>query len=742
MLPHRQRTLVWKYAAWFSGLVSILLVASGALAGYFAFRQATATVEESQRQRARFVADAIAGVIGGVEEALALAVEKFGNDRPGDVGPADVEDLSVELIALLRHRPSIVELYWIGGDGRERLALSRFGPDRVASGRSWVDEPRVAALGTRVSSAGPVHFRTDGEPYLSLAARRTLGGPALVADVDLKFVSEAISRIQLERTDVVYVVDNSGRLISHMDVGRVLAKTDVSDLPQVRRALAESRADGAVQAEPRSVDGGAVIATAAPIERLGWMVIAEEQRVEALRPVYATIARSTALVLVGVLAVIAASVAFARRMVRPIRQIEAGARELGEGRFDRRIDVQTGDELEALASQFNRMAERLRAIYDTQEKLIAERTSDLAVANEAKSRFLAAASHDLRQPMHALSLFVGQLRTRQDSPDAPALLKKIEQAVDTLEKLLEALLDLSKLDMGAVTAQPTDFELHDLLASLVAQLAPMAEAKGLALTLVPTSLWVRSDPILFERILLNLIGNAIRYTNEGRVLVGCRREGNSVIVVVADTGIGIAPAHLPHIFQEFYRAAPPGTGSKGLGLGLAIVKRLAVVLNHEIAIASVPGKGTAVRLRVPRADARAGTIESAKPRESAQSLRGARILVVDDDDAVRDGLQGLLAQWDCETVAAATGAEALARARGWPPDAVLCDLALVGDESGLEVVARLRALHGTQLPAAIITGASTPEAIERVRALGIPIAFKPVKPAKIRALVEHLLAVK
>lgn len=733
MLARRRRTLVWKYAAWFSALVSVLLVASGALAGYFAYRQAMAAVEESQAQRARFVAEAIAGAVGRVEDALALAVEKFGDD-----GPTDVDSLGVELIALLRNQPAIIELYWIAGDGRERLALSRYGRDRLESGRSWVEEPRFEGLGTRISRAGPVSFRSEGEPSLPLAVRRKLGGSVLLAEVDLKFVSEALSRIRLERADVAYVVDRAGRLISHADVGRVLAKTDVSGLPQVRRAVLAAGAADALGAESRGVDGAAVIATAVPIERLGWTVIAEQPRAEALRPVYTTIARSSALVLVGVLAAVVASVAFARRMVRPIRQIEAGARELGEGRLDRRIDVRTGDELEALGSQFNRMAERLQEIYSTQEKVIAERTRDLALANESKSRFLAAASHDLRQPMHALSLFVGQLQARSGSGTAPELVRKIEQSVETLEQLLETLLDLSKLDMGAVVAQFRVFGLHELLARLVTQLAPVADSKGLALTLVPTSLWVCSDPVLLERVLLNLIGNAIRYTSEGRVLVGCRRSADAAIVVVADTGVGIAPEHLPNIFQEFYRATPHAAASQGLGLGLAIVKRLVAILNVGLAVDSVQGKGTVVRLRVPRADA--GSPVPAAPRELGQALRGTRVLVVDDDEAARDALHGLLVQWGCDAVAAAGGDEAVALTRGSPPAAVLCDLALAGGESGLDVIERLRRAHGAKLPVAIITGDSTPEAIASMRARGLPMAFKPARPAKIRALIEHLLA--
>ena len=198
------------------------------------------------------------------------------------------------------------------------------------------------------------------------------------------------------------------------------------------------------------------------------------------------------------------------------------------------------------------MAGRLQEAYATQETRIAERTRDLALANEAKTRFIAAASHDLRQPIHALALFVGQLRESKSQRDEDAsLLEEIERSVEALRELLEALLDLSKLDVGAINPHPKPFALQGLLSRLAADFGRIAEEKGLALTVVPTSLWVRSDPLLLKRILLNLISNALRYTEQGRILVGCRRRADEVELIVADTGVGIDPdrsaARLPGV---------------------------------------------------------------------------------------------------------------------------------------------------------------------------------------------------
>jgi signal transduction histidine kinase len=725
-----RRTLFWKYAAYFAGLVSALLVISGAVGGYFAYRESVATLEDIQRAKAKFAATEIASYMRRAQDAIQQAVNKFNT-----TGNVDSEDLRIELTALLRHHPEISDLRWIDAAGDEQLALSRLGLNTVNSGRNWSEEPRF--LGARRTSyyVGRVYFRKETEPYVPIAAA-SHAGAVLAAEVDLKYVWDVIAQAHLTPGGIVYVVDRSGQLISHPDITLVLARSDFSILPQVRMTLDRPKQKMAVSGEARDIKGLPVVSTAAPIENLGWTVFAEQSLEEAFRPVYASIARSVVLVLLGIFAAIAASLLLAHRMVRPIREIEIRAKELGEGQFDRRINLQTGDELEALASQFNRMAARLQETYAMQETRIVERTHALAAANEAKSRFLAAASHDLRQPMHALSLFVGQLRGIELPIDGTTLLLRIERSVDALGELLEALLDLSKLDVGAVSPVTKAFPLRDLLSRLAVQFAPSAEAKGLALTFVETSLWIRSDPLLLERIFLNVISNALRYTDEGRILIGCRRRGDDVEVVVADTGIGIDPNHLPKVFQEFYRAVPTHRGG-GTGLGLAIVRRLAVLLDHQIAIESVPGRGTIVRVLVHREQPQQSTIV---PQAAiVDSLRGVRVLVVDDEAPARDAMQGLLTQWGCEVTTAENGDQAVARARERRPDVILCDLRLAGAESGVGVLERLQRECGPGIACAFVTGESAPEVIAAAVATGFPIALKPTTPGKLRATLEHLV---
>ena len=728
-----RRTLFWKYVAYFAGLVSVLLIVGGAIGGHFAYRESVAALEALQLAKAQFVAIEITNFMRGVQDAVHASVAKF--DVSGDV---DTDDLRLEMVALLRHHPAISELHWIGAEGKEQFALSRFGLNVVDKSRNWSDDPRFLKARGASRYLGEVYFREETEPYVSVAGARHAAGAVLDAEVSLKHVWDVVSQTHPVLKGITYVVDRSGLLISHPDIGLVLGKTDLSGLAHVRRVLDQPRQEIAAFNEARNIRGVSVVSIAAPIEQLGWTVFAEQPLQESYRPVYTSIARSIVLVLLGIAAAIAASLLLARRMVEPIREIEKGARQLGQGQFGTGISVRTGDELEALANQFNRMAAQLQETLALQETRIAERTGELAAANMAKTRFLAAASHDLRQPIHALALFAGQLSAVDLSREARILADKIESSVQAIEELLEALLDLSKLDVNAVSASPRPFPLHDLLARLAAEFAPSAETQGLALTLVPTSLWVHSDQLLLGRIILNVIANALRYTASGRILIGCRRRGANVEIVVADTGIGIAPKDLPNIFQEFYHAAPKQSGmSKGLGLGLAIVERLARVLGHRIAVESVLGRGTVVRILVPRAPVQ----EQSIPIRAAylDSLRGIRVLIIDDEASARDAAQGLLVQWGCDVVSAKSGDEALECVLARCPKVILCDLSLADAESGITVLARLHDVCGSGVSCAFVTGESAPERIAEARATKYPIIFKPLTPARLRAILEHLV---
>jgi signal transduction histidine kinase/CheY-like chemotaxis protein len=726
----RRRTLLWKYAAYSAALVTAVLVAVGAVTGYFAYRDAEAAQGVLLREKAGAVAIHIGSFVWGIEEPLAW-------EHVAAHAGAERADRRVEMVGLLRRLPQVAELRWIDPAGRERLFVSRAVPDGAESGADFSADPRFIGARGGGTYASPVYFLREGEPFLSLA----VGNPApasgvLIAEVSLRFVWEIVSRARIGQNGLAYVVDSRGELVSHPDLSLVRARTDLSRLPHVAAAIARAPAGGL---QARNLDGATVLAAGVPISRLGWTVFAELPANEALAPVYAGVTRTALLGALGLLGALAASYALARRMVRPIRALGEGADRIGAGQLGERIHVGTGDELDALGAQFNRMAERLEESYATLEARIAERTEQLARANQAKTRFLAAASHDLRQPMHALALTVGELRETARAPELAALARRIDRSVDALEDLLDALLDISKLDAGAIQPERRVFPLQPLLERLADEFAPAAEAKGLRFRVAPTSLWTESDPSLLGRCLLNLVANAVRYTREGGIVVGCRRRGGEAEIVVADSGIGIAAADRARIFEEFYQAGSPQRDrAKGLGLGLAIVERAARLLGHAISVTSQVGRGSVFGVRVPIVAPRPDAVSAPAEAGASAELLGLRVLVVDDEPDVRAALDGLLKRWGCSVETAASGGEALAAGRA-SPDLVLCDLRLGDDESGFDVLDRLKARSGANLQCVIVTADASPGRIADAHARGLSLLHKPVRPAKLRALVEQLL---
>ncbi|WP_247878323.1 PAS domain S-box protein [Azospirillum sp. TSO22-1] len=359
-------------------------------------------------------------------------------------------------------------------------------------------------------------------------------------------------------------------------------------------------------------------------------------------------------------------------------------------------------------------------------------------ANLAKSKFLAAASHDLRQPVQALVLFQATLAERLAGHAAEPLVESMGQALGSLHMLLDSLLDVSRLDAGLIVAHPEEVPLMAVIERLAAEYLPQAGAKRLRLRVACTGMVVRSDPVLLERILRNLIENALRYTERGGVLLGCRRCGDRLRVEVWDTGVGIEPDKQADIFEEFFQVGNVERDrSKGLGLGLAVVRRLARLLGHEVTVRSVPGKGSVFALDMPvvvaAADAQPAKVESARPRDGL-------ILVIDDEPLVRLGLQAMLEGWGYRVLSAGSVEEAVRHIEsGAWPHAILADYRLRGGETGLDAI---RAIHGrlnTAVPATVITGDTAPERLVEVREGGYALLHKPVAAHELRATVGEML---
>jgi len=386
----------------------------------------------------------------------------------------------------------------------------------------------------------------------------------------------------------------------------------------------------------------------------------------------------------------------------------------------------------------HRVAEKNAAL--SMQLQITQAAKDAAeAANRAKSSFLAAASHDLRQPLHALGLFSQALAEQTRDAGGQALVQRITTSVSSLETLFSALLDVSKLDAGVITAHPRDFPIRPLLDRLADECMPEALQRGLSLAVVCGDVNVHSDPVLLERILRNLLANALRYTSAGGVVLGCRRRGRGFSLEVWDSGAGIAPGEIDRIFEEFYQVDNASRErSRGLGLGLAIVRRLAELMGHAVEVASRPGRGSVFRVMVPAAG-RIGAEIATLDRPS--NLVGRKILVIDDDESVREGTAQLLSQWGC-CVVAASDADSAQRAcdAAYPPDAMVVDFGLGRGDDGVAAIAALRARFGRAIPALLVSGESAPTELARIEASGLPLLHKPLPPARLRSILSHLLA--
>ena len=359
-------------------------------------------------------------------------------------------------------------------------------------------------------------------------------------------------------------------------------------------------------------------------------------------------------------------------------------------------------------------------------------------ANVAKSRFLAVASHDLRQPLHALQLFVQALEDITLPTHAQQLVANVRRSVDSMEELFDALLDISRLDAGNVRARLETIPLAELFDRLSFEYAPVARQKGLGLTVMKTSVYVRSDPTLLARIVRNLVANAVRYTERGCVMIGCRRQGERLRIEVWDTGPGIAPDKHAEVFQEFAQLGNPERDRrKGLGLGLAIVDRLARLLGHEVRLRSTVGRGSMFSVTVARGHPDERLLLEPVPEITAHfDLSGRLALVVQSDPVSREWLRKLLGAWNCEVVTAATGAEMLSTLGTLrrSPDLIVAD-GPAPAEDGSAVVELLRNEFNADVPAVLVSATNGPD-----EAPGeLPVLYRPFHAGRLRTLINNLL---
>jgi signal transduction histidine kinase len=523
----------------------------------------------------------------------------------------------------------------------------------------------------------------------------------LVEAATLDHVTDAVTSARLERTGHAFLMTNTGVLIADRGVPMLRKLRDFRSHPAFAAA---QHGDGFYHYPYR---GSAKIAEVRHTD-FGWTVVAQQQETESMAAVSQANRNAWLLLALttGAVTVLSALVArgFARRIARGTRALEAAK-------------------------------------------------ADAEQANRSKTSFVAAAVHDLMQPLNAARMFADAARARLTSTADREVLDGIDSALEAEDEILSTLLDISRLESGTLEVHERDFELETLLETLGREFGILARARGIKLRVARCSAVVHSDEALLRRILQNYLSNALRYCRRGRVLMGCRRAGGALRIEVWDTGPGIAPEHYRRIFLEFQRLDTGGqSGERGAGLGLAIVERIAKRLGHRIGLRSWSGRGSVFSVEVPLVGAaralaprvpQAPQATHGKPaglHDPGSRLRGCRVWSVEDDPRVRLSLQTLLVGWGCEVVLAASAEEALRAAdrSSTAPDLLLLDHRLP-DGSGPEVVPELFRRWGAQVPVIMLSAERDPVLREKAQANGWGFLPKPVNPAKLRAAVTHML---
>jgi signal transduction histidine kinase len=573
MGSHYRGRLFGKYFALILVLVCGALAASSAITLRFTYQDNELAAGGLQREKAAAAAERIEQFVHAIEQQLAFA------GQPQWGGPSD-EQRQIELKRLLRQVPAVTDV----------ASIDAHAFINARPGRGYF---------------GPVYFRQDTEPYMTIAVRASGSGIVTAAEVNLKLIWDVVSRMRIGNAGKAYVIDSRGQLIADPDIGLVLKNTNLAGLAQVKAALAAD-AGGPDVLGARDTAGVEVIAAFAPVKAPGWKVIVEQPVAEVYATLNAAIVRLLILFAAGLLLSAVGAWLLARSMVRPIRILQEGAQRIGAGQLDLRIDVRTRDELQELAEQFNRMSAQLAESYASLERKVEERTRELAVANKHKSEFLANMSHELRTPLNAIIGFSEVLDQKMFGPlgeDQQQFVRDIHESGKHLLNLINDILDLSKVEAGRMELNVGEFDLPSALGNAITLVKERANRQGarVALQVDPALETIHADERKFKQIMLNLLSNAVKFTPSGGSIDVCATavEGG-VQVAVKDTGVGIAAVDQETVFEEFRQV---GTDSarkaEGTGLGLALVRKFVELHRGRIWLESEPQKGSTFTFYLP-----------------------------------------------------------------------------------------------------------------------------------------------
>jgi signal transduction histidine kinase len=608
--PPRGR-LFRKYVVLFIIVVSTALAASGLLEIWFSYREQIASLARLQREQGAAAAYKIGQFIESIEDQVGWTTQLPWSAE-------SVEQRRFDALRLLRQVPAITELRQIDAEGREQLHVSRLALDVIGSQEDFSQNEFFLGAMAEQTFFGPVYFRRESEPYVTMAqsgSRRDVG--VAIAEVNLKFIWDLVSAIEVGDSGYAYVVDDLGRLIAHPDISMVLRNTSLADLPQVQAVLnGEPNQEALVGEGP---DGSEVISASAPIARLGWRVFVELPVREALAPIYASALRTGGLLLLGLAVAFVAGLFLARRMIVPIKALQEGAGRIGSGDLSRRIDVKTRDEFEALAADFNHMADQLQRSHADLEHRVEERTEALGrsvaelralgvkleAASQHKSQFLANMSHELRTPLNAVLGYTELMLDGIYGPmpqKAREVLERVQFNGRHLLGLINNVLDLSKIEAGQIVLNIEPYDMTSLVHAAVESVESLVKDKPIELRAVvePGLPLGRGDAQRLLQVFVNLVGNAIKFTDKGLVEIRAARDAGSFVLSVRDSGPGIDPADHARIFEEFQQVDNSITRRKpGTGLGLAVSKSIVEMHGGTIRVDSALGEGATFVVTLP-----------------------------------------------------------------------------------------------------------------------------------------------
>lgn len=598
-------------------LVSVILISGGLLTSglvevYFRYQENWEHLALLQQGVAEGAAFKIQQYIQEIELTMKIAT------RGQEIAPEGTfSEHQLELEQLLVVAPPITEAVAFDAKGIQRAAVSRLRP--VLPQIKW--DPLTPQAFKQVKQGksyfGPAYFPRGSEPYMTIATpiERFAGSiiGILRAEIDLKYVWEVISDIHVGKAGRAYLVTRSGDLIAHPDISLVLQKRNLAQLDQVKAAFqlipGVSKPKALVT---RNLQGQKVFSSYAVIHGLGWIVFTEQPVEEFYGPLYASILRTSSLLLVGFGMALLASLLVARRVIGPLNALREGAERTGSGDLDYRVDLKTGDEFEVVAEEFNKMTRSLKELYTELEHKVEERTRALTISNEKldeasrhKSEFLARVNHELRTPVSAIIGFARLVLRRTEGEISQLQRENLQELLDNAQhllKLINSLLDLAKIEAGRMEIRVEPVDIDEVIQGALSTVRPMLRQDHVRLhcEIAPGIPTLNTDGDKLRQILLNLLGNAAKFTEEGEIKVSASQRDESLRLVVSDTGIGMEKGELNQIFEEFHQGDMSIPGKYGgTGLGLAIVRKFVNLLGGAISVDSEMGRGSTFTVVLP-----------------------------------------------------------------------------------------------------------------------------------------------